>query len=191
MKDFRVTIRVTNANIQRSIEGMGYMSIPKWCEAFKYPYGTLNSFINLRLSPISKKGGPTPSAKKLCDLLGESFDEIFSEHQLDPISKNRASVDVSFEQIERMITSDGAELLDAVFDRQKKVAVLSAVDQLNPKRAEVIRLRFGLSGEDEATLVQTSEKIGVTRERIRQIEAIALRNLRNPKFSLYSLHESQ
>jgi RNA polymerase primary sigma factor len=48
----------------------------------------------------------------------------------------------------------------------------------------VIRLRFGLAGKTPKTLDETGLVIGVSRERIRQIEAKALRKLRDPRHSM-------
>ena len=51
---------------------------------------------------------------------------------------------------------------------------------LPPKDAEVLRMRFGLDDGDDRTLEEVGQAYGVTRERIRQIEAKALRKLRHP-----------
>ena len=49
---------------------------------------------------------------------------------------------------------------------------------LDPREADIIRLRFGLEGRDPLTLEQVGAKIGVTRERVRQLQEQALRQLR-------------
>jgi len=180
VKDFRVNVRVTNANIQRSIEGMGYTSIPKWCEDFNYQYATLNQYISLKLSPIGIDGSIKGSAQKLCDLLGESFDELFSEHQRDALKTNRASVDVSFDDLMPMLTSDGTELLEAVYTNEKNEALRKTLNTLTPREAEVLRLRNGVDRRDELTLLATANTLGITQERARQIEGRALRKMRGP-----------
>jgi len=54
--------------------------------------------------------------------------------------------------------------------------------QLSPREAKVIAMRFGLAGHADHTLEEVGQQFGVTRERIRQIEAKALNKLRrNPK----------
>jgi len=55
--------------------------------------------------------------------------------------------------------------------------VLSA---LTDREAKVLRMRFGLAGNKMMTLEEVGRKFGVTRERIRQIEAKALRKLKHP-----------
>jgi RNA polymerase primary sigma factor len=52
---------------------------------------------------------------------------------------------------------------------------------LSPREGRVIQLRFGLKDGQTHTLDEVGRKFGVTRERIRQIEAKALRRLRHPR----------
>ena len=59
----------------------------------------------------------------------------------------------------------------------------SVLETLSPKEREVIRMRFGLADGAEPTLAELGEKFSLTRERIRQIEAAALRKLRDPSRS--------
>ena len=54
----------------------------------------------------------------------------------------------------------------------------SALDELNPRQRRVLRLRFGLDRRHERTLGEVGEELGVSRERVRQIEAEALAQLR-------------
>ncbi len=55
--------------------------------------------------------------------------------------------------------------------------------ELMPREAEILRLRFGLEGGVPQTLEQVGKAMGLSRERIRQIERQALRRLRQPKFA--------
>ena len=59
-------------------------------------------------------------------------------------------------------------------------AVLEALDELTPREKEVVRLRFGLDDGQARTLEEVGKQFGVTRERIRQIEAKTLAKLRHP-----------
>ncbi|HEV2036131.1 MAG TPA: RNA polymerase sigma factor RpoD [Candidatus Dormibacteraeota bacterium] len=57
------------------------------------------------------------------------------------------------------------------------------LDSLTPRERRVLQLRFGLIDDHQCTLEEVGKRIGVTRERIRQIEATALRKLRHPSRS--------
>ena len=54
----------------------------------------------------------------------------------------------------------------------------SMVDSLEPREAEIIKLRFGLEGHDELTLEEVGKRFRVTRERVRQLQNIALSKMR-------------
>jgi RNA polymerase primary sigma factor len=56
--------------------------------------------------------------------------------------------------------------------------VLRLLDDLDPREAAVLRLRFGLDGADPLTLAEIGDRLGLTRERVRQIERDALHSLR-------------
>ncbi len=63
----------------------------------------------------------------------------------------------------------------------------AALSQLNPRLRRVLLLRFGLEGRDAMTLEQVGTELGITRERVRQLETRALRELRHvaPGLELY------
>ena len=54
------------------------------------------------------------------------------------------------------------------------------LNTLTPREERIIKMRFGLEDGTEHTLEEVGQNFGVTRERIRQIEAKALRKLRHP-----------
>jgi RNA polymerase primary sigma factor len=56
-----------------------------------------------------------------------------------------------------------------------------ALAELTPREQHILRMRFGIGGADDHTLAEVGEELGVTRERIRQIEAKALEKLRHPR----------
>jgi len=56
-----------------------------------------------------------------------------------------------------------------------------ALAELTPREQHILRKRFGIDGAADQTLAEIGEELGVTRERIRQIEAKALKKLRHPR----------
>ena len=66
---------------------------------------------------------------------------------------------------------------ESVTKREEFMLVLRLLDQIDERDARVIRLRYGLEGKEPLTLKQIGREVGLTRERVRQIEVEALRRL--------------
>jgi RNA polymerase primary sigma factor len=81
--------------------------------------------------------------------------------------------------------TDRPELTTAETMRHRELA--RALDSLNPRMRRVLALRFGLDGEKPQTLEEVGAGLGITRERVRQLESRALRELRvvAPDLELY------
>ncbi len=73
--------------------------------------------------------------------------------------------------------------LDIATDQILHEKISSVLASLTPREGRVIQLRFGLKDGRAHTLDEVGRKFGVTRERIRQIEAKALRKLRHPRYT--------
>ena len=61
-----------------------------------------------------------------------------------------------------------------------KDALNGILETIDSREAKVIKMRFGLDNNEPMTLEEVGKNLGVTKERIRQIEDKALRKLRNP-----------
>ena len=70
--------------------------------------------------------------------------------------------------------------VDTVIDSTVREDTADVLKTLSPKEEKVIRMRFGIGCDREHTLEEIGQEFAVTRERIRQIEAKALRALRGP-----------
>jgi DNA-binding CsgD family transcriptional regulator len=68
--------------------------------------------------------------------------------------------------------------------------VKDILDSLTPREAKVLRMRFGIEMSTDHTLEEVGKQFDVTRERIRQIEAKALRKLKHPSRSATSCARS-
>ena len=122
-----------------------------------------------------------PGAEQIAQAMGKSVAEVKRMLQLN---ERVASVDMPIGK------DEDRSLLDAIPDdnnadpsRLLQDADLNEkldawLDQLNDKQRTVVKRRFGLGGVEKATLEQVGNEIGVTRERVRQIQIDALRRLR-------------
>jgi RNA polymerase primary sigma factor len=75
--------------------------------------------------------------------------------------------------------TEADEPLEAVVRKMRCEELLRVLDTLTLRERKVIELRFGLRGEQPRTLEEVGERFGVTRERIRQVEAKTLNRLKN------------
>jgi RNA polymerase primary sigma factor len=98
--------------------------------------------------------------------------------------KESIFVDMSFDNrrhiLERIpdTTSPGPE--DAVHQESLQILIRKLLESLSEREAFIIRLRFGIDYHHEHTLEELGNLMGVSRERIRQIEAAALKKLQHP-----------
>jgi RNA polymerase primary sigma factor len=76
---------------------------------------------------------------------------------------------------------------DQTADKARRIELAGALELLNPRMRRVLALRFGLDGETPRTLEEVGSELGITRERVRQLETRALRELRlaNPGLEHY------
>ncbi|MCB9419854.1 MAG: sigma-70 family RNA polymerase sigma factor [Ardenticatenaceae bacterium] len=70
---------------------------------------------------------------------------------------------------------------DLVSRKMLREQLREMLAELTPREANILRLRYGLAGDEPLTFKQIGQKLGLSRERIRQLEKTALRRLRQPK----------
>jgi RNA polymerase primary sigma factor len=73
---------------------------------------------------------------------------------------------------------EGTTPLERMQEIQLQQRIENAIDRLEPREAEIIRLRFGIQRDGAHTLEQIGRMINLSRERVRQLESVALRKLR-------------
>ena len=99
----------------------------------------------------------------------------------EPVSLERPVGDEDSSQLGDFIEDDDAlEPMDAAAREMLREQVQNALAILSERERQVLELRFGLTDGKDHTLEEVSRYFNVTRERIRQIEAKALRKLRHP-----------
>jgi len=122
-----------------------------------------------------------PTAEEIAERLDKPLEEV---KRMFGLNERVASVDepMGKDADKSLLDSipdeniiDPAEILQ---DDDVKHHIDEWLEQLNEKQREVVERRFGLNGYDIATLEEVGNEIGVTRERVRQIQIEALRRLR-------------
>lgn len=188
MTDYRVDVKVRNNNILRKIEEAGYSSVGEFCRLnnMKSQAGRIGDFVNLKRSPLNSSGEFLPLIEKICDILLCSPEDLFSEVQLHTaLESNRRSIKVNEAELQFMLENKVEPLLleDQITQDRLPAKIGQLLTTLTPREAKVIKLRFGLEGCAPQNLDEVGRHFDCSRERIRQIEAKALRKLRHPRRS--------
>ncbi len=127
--------------------------------------------------------GREPDDVELADELGMTVDRI---RQIQHISHEPVSLDKPIgtegdSQLKDFIPDDESQSpLDLATHSFLKEQINKVLDTLTPRENRVLRLRFGIDDGRSRTLEEIGREFKVTRERIRQIEAKALRKMRHP-----------
>ena len=146
---------------------------------------TLNK-LNRATQTLTRDLGREPTAKELAERADLPIAVVRKARR---IAQTVVSLDSPIGDGEESQFGDFIEDRQAVNPAESTIAydlrrqTESVLETLSPKEREVIRMRFGLTDGAEPTLAELGEKFSLTRERIRQIEAAALRKLREPSRS--------
>ena len=137
-------------------------------------------------SQLLHANGREPSAEEIAEELDmpvEKVREIMRVAQ-EPVSLETPIGEEEDSHLGDFIPDDDAPApADAASHTLLKETLSNVLDSLTPREEKVLRLRFGLEDGRSRTLEEVGKEFNVTRDRIRQIEAKALRKLRHPSRS--------
>ncbi|WP_026476328.1 RNA polymerase sigma factor RpoD [Alkaliphilus transvaalensis] len=146
---------------------------------------TINKLIRVSrqlLQELGREPKPEEIAKEM-DLSEDKVREILKIAQ-EPVSLETPIGEEEDSHLGDFIPDDDAPApAEAAAFSLLKEQLIEVLDTLTPREQKVLRLRFGLDDGRARTLEEVGKKFDVTRERIRQIEAKALRKLRHPSRS--------
>lgn len=146
---------------------------------------TINKLIRVQRQLLQELGrDPFPEEiSKVMDLPVEKVREIQKIAQ-EPVSLETPIGEEEDSHLGDFIPDDDAPApAEAAAFTMLKEQLINVLDTLTPREEKVLRLRFGLDDGRARTLEEVGKEFNVTRERIRQIEAKALRKLRHPSRS--------
>ena len=145
---------------------------------------SLNKFATA-LRELEKELGRTPTNYEIGQRLNTTVDRI---EQLKTISRDPVSLDLPVGKDGESVLGDLLQdhwigsLPDAIFEKNVRNGTADVLRTLSPNEEKVVRMRFGIGCEREHTLEEIAQDVGLTRERIRQIEMKALQRLRAPEY---------
>ena len=181
MSDYRVKITIRNERLLKAIEDAGYRSARQFAIQNAIEPERVGRLIRGAEKPIDKKGRVTKNCSEILSLLNKTLKECFTDRQLEGFKSN--TFETRVEETELM------QLVNPV--KNNEVRLIEQDIQLNlneifskylsPREEKVLRMRYGIGLNTDHTLEEVGLQFSVTGERIKQIEAKALRKLRRPK----------
>jgi RNA polymerase primary sigma factor len=130
--------------------------------------------------------GREPAPEELAEKLGMPLEKVRKVLKIakEPISLETPIGDEEDSHLGDFIEDKNAVIpLDAAIQANLREATTRVLSSLTPREERVLRMRFGIGMNTDHTLEEVGQQFNVTRERIRQIEAKALRKLKHPSRS--------
>ena len=138
---------------------------------------------NKAVRALLQELGRDPTLEEIADKLGTTVDKVVEVQRIaqDPISLESKMGHEEDSKIGDIIPDEHAlSPHDIAMQNMLREQLMGVLETLTPREQKVIRLRYGLDDSHPRTLEEVGREFSVTRERIRQIEAKALRKLRHP-----------
>ncbi|MEX1376054.1 MAG: RNA polymerase sigma factor RpoD [Eubacteriales bacterium] len=146
---------------------------------------TINKLIKVSRQ-LLQEFGRDPQPEEIAEVMGISVDKVREIMKIaqEPVSLETPIGEEEDSHLGDFIPDDDAPApSEAAAFTMLKEQLTEVLDTLTPREEKVLRLRFGLDDGRARTLEEVGKEFEVTRERIRQIEAKALRKLRHPSRS--------
>ncbi len=132
---------------------------------------------------LSQDLGREPTPEEIADYMGITVEKVIEIQKIaqDPVSLETPIGEEEDSHLVDFIQDTTSPAPDSsAAQTMLREQIAAALQKLSPREAQVIRLRYGLIDGKIRTLEEVGKEFNVTRERIRQIEAKALRKLRSP-----------
>ena len=146
---------------------------------------TINKLVRVSRRLLQELGRE-PTDEEIAEVMGITPDKV---REIIKVSQDPVSLETPIGEEEDSHLGDFVEDKEAIAPSDAanltmlRTEVEDILDTLTPRERRVLQLRFGLIDGHQRTLEEVGKRFGVTRERIRQIEAKALRKLRHPSRS--------
>lgn len=177
-KEYNIKLHIRNNLILKKIENMGYKSVASFCRDYGLKDQKLNELISFKIPIFYKNGKINPFIENLLDIFQCALNDLYTSEQLKlDLKGKKTTLELNHSEIKSLYFPREFESMEDLTNFKRLPNILNEVlDTLTPRESKVIKKRFF----EDKTLEEVAKDLGVTRERIRQTEAKALRKLRHP-----------
>ena len=181
MSDYLLQLKIKNGRIATLMREHGIESQAELARLAGLTPSIVGDILNFKKPPMNKDGLWSHPVEAIANVFGCLPDEMFSPEQMTlEVESNRRDYLITHD--EAMALAKGREApisLEQMCDDAQVVKLIdSTIDGLKPNEQKVLAMRFGLRGQEERTLAEIGEELGIGAERVRQIEARALVRIR-------------
>jgi hypothetical protein len=188
MSDYAITIKVRNGRIRRKLAECGFSSVHDLCRKSGLRPQPIGALLNLKLPPLTERGGWRRSALALAEVLGCTCEELFSETQRTLALRDNCGECFITEagllklsgRVERPLLENPGEQLLEDADAQTKIEVVRrALDalRLTARNRRIIEGHFGI-GCEEKTLADLALELQVSPPAVQHCLGRTLQRLR-------------
>ena len=167
-EDFNIKISVRNGRLLKAIRAR-YASVADLARKCHLHQTRVNSLVTMKVKPFNQNGW-TDLALDVAAMVGKEPEDLWPDHLRElKLIKSTAEMEVDLDSVKQLI-QDGTS--------EKSLSQISAIskfsEKLTPRERQCMAMRWALGH----TLDETARVFGVTRERMRQVEAKAIRKMK-------------
>ena len=183
MRPYRVKVTVRNNLLLSAIEAAGYKSQSEFARSAELSPTEVNNLVAMRHAPITLDGEFSHEAKAIMEALGACPSDLWTDEQLTlRLKRNTGERSVESDVVAAMLEQHNENMLlpnpeSLMMELDKHNVVAAALDSLTEREKKVLQMHNGIDC-NENSLEDIAKVLNVTRERVRQIEAKAMRKLR-------------
>jgi len=184
LKDYRVKVQIRNNYLLTAIQEAGFDSIASFCREYDLSQQGVGRVGTLQLTLYKGKNG---AVRNIYLKLSEALrclpeDLVPPQHATKKLKTRSVEIEASMEDIQTLLPEFNGDAPQHLMLENKEFSglITDVLDSLSEQESDILKRRFGLGDYDPHTLEEVADRMGVGRERIRQIEAKALRKLNHP-----------
>ena len=179
-KDYRVVLRVKNNKLLTAMERAGIKTMVDLSKLSGVPLSAIYAILALKAAGRTKVGEWRSALIKLSEYLKVLPEDLMPEaHEYSAMAKNKSEMFLSFADVEGLLESHAVPLSieDDVYQKELPKIVAEELTKLDPRSAQILRMLYGLGGEDPQTRIEVGKAFGITGNRVAQIERRSMRML--------------